>query len=257
VARIALYLGMFNMLGIQNQQTYDFAAMANTYLFTMMALVFVYLLTYITRSSRQEKAFLIMLRRFFRSSEFLVGQLGATRRRVSFLQRMRLAYHRQQVHSLPAKLGAWGRQIDRQKFPANSQEQVARLVANLQVVAYRIEDLIAAYSAPQADTLIKPLQRDIKDWRLAIEQGLKGWAERPDFNAGGQLQNRVLAKLQKLDVRISAEINKADAENQFSEAERLRFYHLLGAFRSLSQAAVAYVGQAGNINWNQWREERF
>jgi len=76
MARSAIYLSMFNMLGISNQQTYDFAAQDNVLVFTLLGIMLVVTLTYITRSPRPEKAFTSMLGRFFRSCEFFVSQVA-------------------------------------------------------------------------------------------------------------------------------------------------------------------------------------
>jgi hypothetical protein len=35
------------------------------------------------------------------------------------------------------------------------------------------------------------------------------------------------------------------------------FFRLLGGYRGVSEAALAYAGAAQPINWSQWREERF
>jgi hypothetical protein len=35
------------------------------------------------------------------------------------------------------------------------------------------------------------------------------------------------------------------------------FYRLLGAYRGVSEAAVAYAGNAATIDWADWNEEKF
>ena len=89
MARVALFLAMFNMFGIQNTQTYNFAAMANTILFIMLALALVSAMTYITRTPRPEKAFLSLLGRFFHSSAFLVSRLAVPYQPKSLMDRMK------------------------------------------------------------------------------------------------------------------------------------------------------------------------
>ena len=254
LARLAIFLGMFSMLGIQNEQTYNFAAMANEYVFTMLALGLIHVMTYCVRSSRPEKQFAIMLSRFFYSGEFLVSRLGTSVTGLSLWEQARIAYHRQEVRSLPAKLNAWGQQIDRHKFPANSPEDVTQLVASLQVMAYRITDLIVAYSAVQPGQLAS-LQCEIDDWRLAIERGFKVSAEHTDIDAA-KLRSRVAARLRELDARIETLLKEA-VEIAANETDRRHFYQLLGAFRGVSHAAITYADQAGRIDWAEWQEERF
>jgi hypothetical protein len=256
VARPAIYLSMFNMLGISNQQTYSFASQANAFAFTLLGIMLVVALTYITRSPRPEKAFMSMLSRFFRSCEFFVSQVSDSVEAESFWQRMKRAYYLQELRSLPAKLGLWGAQIDRKKFPHNAPEQVQEIVANVQLLAYRIEELVKTRRLPQADQLVKELSEDVKAWRLVIEQGLHNWAEKPEAEAAEDLRTRLAARLEQLDARIEETMNRA-AEGELVDEESRNFYRLLGGFRGVSEAAIAYAGVAGTIDWAQWREERF
>jgi len=256
VGRVALYLAMFNMLGIQNEQTYNFAAMANAYVFTMLGLALVVALTYITRSPRPEKAFLSMVSRFFRSCEFLVSRVAEWEEPVSFLERRRRAFYRQELQSLPNKLGVWGKQIDQKRFPDNTPAQVDGVVTTLQVLAYRIDELIEAHSAPQASLLMRELRDDGRAWRIVMEQGFKGWSERPETEPDDDQRKRLSARLARLNARIEETLNRA-AEGAHIDEESRNFYRLLGGFRGVSEAAVAYAGLAGTIDWAEWREEVF
>jgi len=256
IGRVALFLAMFNMLGISNQQTYDFAAMANAFLFTMLALIMVVLLSYITRSPRQEKAFLSMVSRFFRSCEFLVSRVAEPADHESPLEKMRRAFHRRELLSLPEKLQTWGSQIDRKRFPHNTPDRIEGIVTGTRTLAYRIEELIRARGAPQASILVRELRDDVRSWRIVIEQGLKNWSERPETESVAELRERLSARLAKLNARIAETLNSA-GEGQVSDQESRSFYRLLGSYRGLSEAAVAYAGSAAEIDWAEWREERF
>jgi hypothetical protein len=194
-ARVAIYLAMFNMLGISNQQTYDFASQANAFVFTLLGIMLVVVLTYITRSPRPEKAFMSMLSRFFRSCEFLVSQVIDPGETESLWRSMQRAYYRQELRLLPDKLGTWGAQIDRAKFPNNSADQVKGIVANVQMFAYRIEELLEARRAPQADLLVKELSGDVRAWRLVLDQGLRDWAERPEAESAEDLRDKGVGSL--------------------------------------------------------------
>ena len=56
--------------------------------------------------------------------------------------------------------------------------------------------------------------------------------------------------------RIEEILNRATEREINDEASR-GFYRLLGGFRGVSEAAVAYAGVAGKVDWGEWREERF
>lgn len=256
IARIAIYLSMFNMLGISNQQTYNFAAQANALVFTLLGIMLVVVLTYITRSPRPEKAFLSMLSRFFHSCEFLVSRVTDPARTVSYWQRMQQAFYLAEIQLLPKKLGIWGAQIDSKKYPNNTAAQVQGIVQNTQMLAYRIEELLNAIHQPQADLILEELGKEVKSWLRTFEQGLCTWAERPEAESPEKLRKRLSARLAHLDNRIEKTLNRTARVDITAEQSR-RFYRLLGGFRGLSEAAVACAEVASTIDWGEWREERF
>jgi uncharacterized membrane protein YccC len=259
IGRVALYLGMFNMFGIHNQQTYDFAAQANTLLFTILALLVVFALSYITRTPRQEKAFLSLVSRYFRSCEFLISHGADTAKSESVdsvLDRFKRAYYRQELLSLPAKLAAWGGQIDKTKFPNTSAEQISNMVATLQILTYRIEELEEARTAPQAAILTEALRDDMREWLVALERKFRKWSIHPEAESAGDLRAQLSAMLGKLNSRFEEVLNSIGNE-KISEEEGKNFYQLLGSFRGMSQAAIAYANKAGDIDWVQLREEKF
>ena len=248
LGRVAIYLGMFSMLGISNQQTYDFAAQANAFLFTMMAIMLVVGLTYITRSPRPRTAFISMLRRFFRACEFLISEVDDSADAGSLLQRMKRAHYLQELRLLPTKLGVWGKQID----PARLDE----IVSTVQSLAHRTEGLLETRRAQQARLVVEELGKEGRDWRLTIERGLEDWSERPEVESVAGLRERLSARLARLNARFEEILNRSDRQ-QLTEEESRNFYRLLGRLRGLSQAAIAYADSSGSIDWEAWREERF
>jgi hypothetical protein len=59
-----------------------------------------------------------------------------------------------------------------------------------------------------------------------------------------------------MEQRIDATIEQADRET-LSNEDGENFYRLLGAYRGVSEAAVAYAGNAATIDWAEWSEEKF
>jgi len=256
IGRMALYLSMFNMLAVQNQQSYDFSAQCNAFLFTMLALVVVVSLTHIVCSPRQEKEFLSMMSRYFRSCEFLVSRIADTAKPVSVSERLKRAYYRQELETLPAKLSAWGAQIDHNKFPNTSTQQMNDMVATLQTLSYSITALEESCATPQSNILTQALRDDLQEWRIVFEVGFERWAVRPETKSVDELRTRLSARLSKLNTRIEVTLNNI-ADGATSTEERRDFYQQLGSFRGVTQAAIAYADTAGAIDWAQWREERF
>ena len=62
--------------------------------------------------------------------------------------------------------------------------------------------------------------------------------------------------LSSLEARIQGTPDQA-AEGQVGDRNGENFYRLLGAYRGVSEALVAYAGSAGQIDWSGWRESRF
>ena len=254
--RLAVFLGMFEILGIENQQTYDVAAQSSVLLFTVLAMLLVYASLHITRCSREEKAFLSMMSRYFRSCEFLISRIADTVPSDTILERMKLAHYRQEMRSLPAKLAAWGGQIDKKKFPSTSNQQILDMLANLQTLSYRIEALEEEHTSLQSDMLSKALRDDMHEWRIIIEKSFRKLSAHPEAESADDLRAQLSARLSKLNTRIEATLGSIE-QGQISAQESSNFYQLLGSFQGLSQAVIAYADTADNIDWEQWREEQF
>lgn len=257
IGRAAVFLSVFMILGITNEQSYDFAATANTFLFTMLALLVVSAMGYLLRSPRPEKAFVVLVRRFFRSCEFTLSRLAAEHLESSSLrERLRRAYNHQQLATLPDKLLKWGGQIDSGHFPSASPERIGTLVASLQVLVYRLEDLVSSRRAAHSPYLVEELTADIRAWRSVLEGACRRWSERPGTDRRGDLQEGLSKRLATLDGRIERVLNGA-SEDDVSAEQSARFYRLLGGFRGLSESALVFAGTAEDVDWKQLREERF
>lgn len=242
---------------IDNQQSYSFLAMANTAL--MFPLVFLILLvtTYFPFDLRPEWAFLRLLSRFFRSGEYLLSTMrwdperSQTRR-----DRWRKAFHTHELARVPQKLGAWARFVDTKVLRGTSPEQVQALVTCLQALTYRMQELLEARENPHAELIIQELLQDIRAWRLRAQEVFQRLSKDP---ASGNVQ-RARATLgeilNRLEQRVEETLNNA-TEGQLSTLEMERFYHLLGAFRGLSETLIGYAGNAAAVDWARWREARF
>jgi uncharacterized membrane protein YccC len=251
--RMPLLLAMFIMLGITNEQSYNFAGMANSYLYTMMGIIVTFALTYMIGSPRPEKAFLHQTQRFFRSCEFLVSHLDPPE---SFVGQVREAYYRNVLRTLPAKMGVWAKGIDAKAFPKNSPEQVAGLLEALQLLAYRIDDLLDARSEPAARGLAGELGDSVHEWRAVVDQAFRQWSEVPEADPGPELMERLSGQVAALNAGIE-QLFHPSRRGEISDAEGRSFYRLLGTYRGVARAGLVYAKQARAIDWAEWREERF
>lgn len=255
MGRFFVSFAILNVIQVQNQQIYAFAAMANAVLFIVMAFMFLYMMSYLLGSPRPEKAVLRLIDRFFRSAEFLMSRKGPDPGRVSGLDRWRIAFHQRQLRSLPAKLAAWGKAIDLKRFPDNTPEQIQALVTSVQALVYRIEQFLETGSVYRAKPLSHELREDVKTWQAGIENIFSAWARKPEAEPVAALRQRLETGLVRLEERIEEVLNRAGGEVSREEGEN--FFRVLGGYRGISEAALAYAGAAQAIHWSHWREERF
>lgn len=255
MARFFTSMAILNILQIQNEQVYSFYVMVNVFLFLVMAFTFLYVMSYPLGSPRPEKVVLRLLDRFFRSAEFLMSRKASESEYVSVLDRWRISFHQRQLRSLPAKLGAWSKAIDRKLFPDNTPEQIQALVTSVQALVYRIEQFLETGVVLRAVPLSRELREDVKTWQAGIENIFSAWARKPEAEPVEAIRQRLETGLMRLEERIEEVINRAGGEVSREEGEN--FFQVLGGYRGISEAALAYAGAAQVINWSHWREERF
>lgn len=255
LARLAGMVGILNELSIQNQQSYDFAAMANAYVFTLLGFVLVFFMSYMIRSPRPEKAVLELVSRFFRSAELLISRAPSDQAS-SVFRRTRIAFHRHEIRTMPSKLEAWSKAIDGELFPRNQPEQTHDLVTALRAMAHRIEELLQARGSKQSEHLARKLGEDVAVWRHGIELTLRAWVSRPEAEVSPELRQRLANWLADLQEHVDSATGNLEY-TMVGEEELEGFYRLLGGYRGVSEALSAYAKAAGAIDWGEWREERF
>jgi uncharacterized membrane protein YccC len=257
IGQLAGSMAILNMMSVQNHQTYNFAAMANSYLFTVGALVVVFAFTYLRQSPRPEKAVLRLLRRFFRYAGRLIADItidGKGER--TFLQRWRAEFYRRELRALPGKIGLWGKFINHKHFPDISPEEVQGLVTSLQTLVYRLEELREAGDVPHAESLIRAMGEDLRVWRTGVEATFGRWSNIDERESTEALRERLTTWRAGLEKRIGEVFQQAGAET-ISGRDAENFFRLLGGVRGVSEATVIYAGVAGTIDLAHWREEVF
>ena len=254
----AFGLAMFVVIaGISNEQTYSFLSVANTAMMFPIAFLIFVVTAYIPFSPRPERAVLRLLGRFFRSSEYLMSTLRwDPGRSPTCLDRWRKAFHAREVSTLPTKLGIWSPHIDTRVLPGTSPQQIQSLMTNLQVLSYRMQELLEAGGSPQAQLLVQVLLADFRAWRLRVQETFLHLSEDPAAGEQEAFRTRLADKMKHLEERIR-DVLEETADGQLSDRDGENFYRLLGAYRGVSEALVDYAGSAGEIDWACWREERF
>jgi uncharacterized membrane protein YccC len=244
---------------IQNQQTYSFAAFANSAAMMQLACTLAIAVSFVLSSPRPEKALLRLVARFFRHSEFLMSRLALDRDDYKGLAtRWRMMLYRNDLLEIPAKLAALAQRIDYRLLSGQTPEQVQKMIASLQAIAYRIKELAEVRELPQADLLVAAVLDDLRAWRLTVQEQLRFWAGDPAFavSQGTAIRDRLVERISRLETQI-AETIRGVKEGQVSEGEIENFYRIMGAFKGLSESGIEYSQVAERIDWTLWKEERF
>ncbi len=244
---------------ILNQQTYSFAAFANSAAMMMLACTLAIATSFVLASPRPEKAFLRLVKRFFQHSEFLMSRLALDREEPKGLvNRWQMAFYRKDLLEIPVKLAVLKQHIDYRLLSGQTAEQVQALVTSLWALAYRIKELAEVRELPQADLLVAAVRDDLQTWRLTTEEQLRFWADDPAFavSQGTAIRDRLAARMSSLDAQIAAAIRDV-REGQVDEGELENFYRILGTFKGLSESGIEYSLAAEGIDWKHLKEERF
>jgi hypothetical protein len=254
----ALGLAMFvTIASISNEQTYSFLKVANTAL--MYALLFLILMitVHVPFSFRPEQVFLRLLGRFFRSCGYLMSAThGDSQRAVLRSGRWRKTFHAREVSTLPGKLGVWIPHIDPTALSGSSPQQVQAMVASMQGLTYRMQELLEERRNPQAQFLVQEMQADVRTWGLRVQETFQSLAENPAAAAREALRSKLDKVMDSLEESIKKALNKTD-EGQLDDLDGENFYRLLGAYRGVSEALINYAEHAATIDWAQLKEERF
>ena len=246
---------------ISDEQSYSFFVVADTSL--MFALVFLILTitAYIPFSPHPERAFLRLLGRFFRSSEYLIATMNVESHRESTTSILRLnhwkkAFYTRELITLPNKLNSWSRFFNYQLLSGTSPEQVQMLTANLQALTYRMQAFLVTGDGIDEEFLGQELINDIQSWQLMVQEAFQRLSDDPTSGNKEKFRARLVEIMTNLEGRIKDTLNKA-GEGQLSAQYGENFYRLLGAYRGVSEALIGYTGSTDGIDWSHWHEERF
>ncbi len=201
LAKMGAVIPFVVLTSITNKQVYSSVLYANSTAMILLGIALVIVTAYIPTSPRPEKVFVRLLRRFFRHSKALMSQTAPDwKDRSGRVGRWETALYRNDLLELPMKLWAWGKRIDYRMFPDNKPEQVQALVATLFLLALRMKVLVDAREQPQAALLVRELSDDIRDWRIAVEEHFRRWADDPEavVELGAGAQDRLRARLANL-----------------------------------------------------------
>ncbi|MGD8671127.1 MAG: FUSC family protein, partial [Desulfobacterales bacterium] len=248
---------LLNIIGVQNQQTYNFAGFANTVVMIAVASGIAILIWYVPPSPHPEKVFLRLLARFYRQSEFLISRMAMDwTQKPGLVESWKLIFYQNDLLELPQKLRALGGQIDQRLFPGATPEQIQAMVNSLQALALRLKDMADMRKYPQATFLVQELLDDVRSWRMGIQELFQRWSKDPAAEPDEKLQNKLSAKLNEMEKRLNQTLSQTE-EKELRDSDYQNFYRLVGSYRGLSESIVEHANLAGSLNWQELEEERF
>jgi hypothetical protein len=255
--RILFMFLFMSLLSITNVQRYDFLYFANTALQWSMLFILLSLTEYIPVSQQPDQVYQRMLRRFFRSCEFLMATMGWDRQhRPLALASWRRTFHANEVATLPGKLMIWGRFLPSTALGSTTPEQLKALAMSLQALSYGIQNFEETGNFHRSELLARALQADVCRWRIALQEIFGQLSEKPEAAEATSLQSRLDAMYARLEMRIEEAIDEID-QTAASDEKMKNMYRILGAHRGMSKALLEFVKRAARIDWGSLREARF
>ena len=254
----AFGLALFGVIAsISNDQTYSFLKVANTSLMFVLIFLVLALTVYFPISWRPERVFNRLIRRYFRSCRYLVCALSRDPDRpLTRRERWLEAFHLREASTIPAKLAGWAPHLDSSSLASAGGDSVQGMIAGLQELAARIRMMRNATDPTRTDLLLDHLRDDISSWQEGMADVLERLSVDPAAGDGKALRGRLNQFLVRLETRIRETLDGAGS-GQSDERNAEHIYRLLGAYRAVSEALVAYAERTGSIDWPRLREERF
>jgi hypothetical protein len=104
--------------------------------------------------------------------------------------------------------------------------------------------------------LVRELGDEVGSWRELLEEAFHAWSGAEEADPGQNVHERLSGRLAQLSARVEEEVSRIQA-NKTGDAAGEGFYRVLGAFRGVTNAGIAYDERSREIDWEAWREEQF
>jgi len=104
--------------------------------------------------------------------------------------------------------------------------------------------------------LVRELGDEVGKWGELIEQAFHAWSGAEEADPSQDVDERLSGQLAQLNARVEEEVSRIQA-SETGDAAGEGFYRVLGAFRGVTRAGLAYDERSREIDWEAWREEQF
>jgi hypothetical protein len=244
-------------IGVENEQSYSFFYFANWFTVMVMFVCVLVAAWQFPIHFWPQGRFVSTLRRFLRSSQFLLSPSRAVSGPgESTLARWRRAFHLHQVTVLPQRLRAWGGALPPEALGASAGSQMQALLASVQVLGDRVQALVELRRTLHAPADEVAVPGWVTDWCAGVEEALAKLAVDPGSVDPDAFRARLEAILARLESAVEHDINAAgEASPSLEEGRSL--YRLMGACRSLSESMMDVAGRVSPVDWARLGEARF
>jgi hypothetical protein len=256
LANLSGMLAFLNLMPIQNQQSYSFAAEANTFVFLIISILIAGIASLVARSTRPEQALLAMLRRYFTSLAFVVRSAEQNRSGRTWWQAYRWQFHRQELVNIPQRIVGWTAAINCRRLPEGNAASLHELCSSIENLSYRVDEFVTAWSQQQSQGLLSELREELLDWTAGFEQAYTEFSHQVTERSAESMHQVLQQRLDRLGDRLNSALSGASDEDS-TAGQRANLYGLLGAFRGISEASLAYLSISEKIDWPGIREEKF
>lgn len=250
-------LAVFLILcGFANHQSYNFLSITTTSLVLIGVFFIMNLTWYFPFDLRPERVFLRQLRRFFRSSDYLISTLQGSHEPTGWWTRRLRAFHRQEVALLPAKLAGWAPLIDPKMVASASPREIQELVGFVQSMSIQLQQIMEQRRSPDLEIADSTLPPEFDLWQRGIQAGLSRLANEQDL---ATVSRELQIKFEDLGRELTAGIGSAFEQHreEFDQQKLETYYRLLDACRGTAVALLNCSRIMAGIDWARWRQERF
>jgi hypothetical protein len=217
--------------------------------------VLIYIFSYILSSPRPQRAFLSLIRRYFRSTHFLASEIQ-NNEKTGHWRKFKIAFYRYELRTLPLKIKAWSKAINPKGYPENSADEIEELLMNIYSLSSSLEEWLISNRLPQTELILTETREELAKWDRGIERIFKAYYNDLDSTLSKRIEDALMHHINTLE----SIINKHDTyikQLDISPQEKENFYHLLGSYLGLSRSLISYAAAAEQINWKHWEEEVF
>ena len=253
--KVVAVIGVVSKLLITNEQAYDFAGSANMIIWSVSSYAFIYAFSYILSSPRPQRAVLNLIRRYFKSADFLVSEMQNNAKRGIF-RNFKIAFHRYELRTLPLKIKSWSKAIKHKDYPENSPDKIDDLLLNIATLSYSIEEWFLSSRLHQSKLILPETIEELAKWSRGIGSVFKGYYSDLDSSISRQMEEDLKIHMTTLEAIVNQNLEYIK-QLRVTSQEKENFYRLMGSYYGLTNSLISYAGVAEQINWKHWEEEVF